>query len=458
MKARGIIQIGIIACLLLCRINAFSDTIYCCQTDTLKLAYTFEGILYNEGCDINVDDILIITSIEPVFVSIEPASSSFNFNLRHKQNSICEFETYFFVNNVIEINEDGRYIGIDFDMAYNTSFNVIIGDAFDVNNPTILPQSIENPSCKIKIRNDFEYYQWSSGADSNIIVVDQPGDYIIEATNHCGEVFESTISFEPNAFNEDQFYAGKSSGENISYVDLNPDSTAYYTHGGPQGSKNIYLDINNDGFDDLDFYINFYSAMGGSGCELSIEPLNGSMITVDGVDKIAALLDEDQIVNEYNNFSGLSPIYLYKYYGGMYEYACSSGLWNESDNYLGFSIPNENDTLYGWMHISFIGNYDILDLVIDEYAYFSTSSNSLNEVTANPFVIYPNPFSDNLKINTQLQNYSIQLLDIFGKLVITQENMNGNIDVNLPSLSSGVYFLILESDTFRQTLKVIKQN
>jgi len=70
--------------------SAKSDTIFCCQSDTLILAYYLNGSTYiNEGCDINYDDVLIISSSEPVYVYIELDAINSNFEMERREKDLC---------------------------------------------------------------------------------------------------------------------------------------------------------------------------------------------------------------------------------------------------------------------------------------------------------------------------------------------------------------------------------
>jgi len=434
--------------------KAYSDTIVCCDSDTLTLWYYYQGELHNDECDIKMDDTLYIGSANSVFVEIEVASSIPDFILKNKKNDLCEWETLVLENNIFEISNDGKFSGeIDNGNAGPpvTNFHVIKGESSEINNPYILPQSIQAPSYEVKIRNDFESYQWSNGEESNSIFVDQPGDYTVQATTYCGEILENTFVFEEDAFSNQQFFAGKIAGENVEYIDFDPDSSSHIVVGG----ENYFdFDINYDGLTDMTIDVSYVNAMSHVGAWLTVSPQNGCEIAVDGNDKIAALIEEGQIINEYNTYSQSSPINLAIWYSSEIS-SCSSGLWG-SDNYLGFSIPSANDTLYGWMHIlySLSGGSD---LTIDGYAYLSETTIGMDENTISGFQVYPNPFSNKLKIITHLQNYSITLVDVFGKTVYRQNMVNNNDDINLEILLSGIYFITIESDGFRQTQKVVKQ-
>lgn len=97
--------------------NLFSDTVYCCQTDTLKLAYMFEGSLYNDECDIQIGDVVVINSTDNIFVLVEPAVSTFDFIFWQELDPLCEFTLYEFENHITEIKNDGYFVGNNFEQT-----------------------------------------------------------------------------------------------------------------------------------------------------------------------------------------------------------------------------------------------------------------------------------------------------------------------------------------------------
>lgn len=79
-----------------------------------------------------------------------------------------------------------------------------------------------------------------------------------------------------------------------------------------------------------------------------------------------------------------------------------------------------------------------------------------SDAQLSPFRIYPNPASSVLHINTEKSNYSIQLFNNLGQLVLSQPGNAGLQQVNVSGLSRGVYLIRLESADFTETRKFIK--
>lgn len=74
--------------------------------------------------------------------------------------------------------------------------------------------------------------------------------------------------------------------------------------------------------------------------------------------------------------------------------------------------------------------------------------------------LYPNPANTELKLNAnQKNNYSLEIFDAIGNLVLNTENNNNSINLNIKinPLSSGIYFIKITSEGKSTTKKFIKQ-
>lgn len=80
-----------------------------------------------------------------------------------------------------------------------------------------------------------------------------------------------------------------------------------------------------------------------------------------------------------------------------------------------------------------------------------------NTAEVSQFRVYPNPVSDQLNINTVLEDYNIQLYTIQGQLVTKTLNNSGSQSVDYSGLSSGMYLLRLTSAEVSQTLRIVKE-
>ncbi|NCT18607.1 MAG: T9SS type A sorting domain-containing protein [Flavobacteriia bacterium] len=82
---------------------------------------------------------------------------------------------------------------------------------------------------------------------------------------------------------------------------------------------------------------------------------------------------------------------------------------------------------------------------------------SVADLSKLPFAIYPNPVTDVLNIQTNINNYDLQLYTLQGQLIFEQKNNNGTQNINYSNFSSGMYFLVLHTENGSETLKFIKK-
>lgn len=83
---------------------------------------------------------------------------------------------------------------------------------------------------------------------------------------------------------------------------------------------------------------------------------------------------------------------------------------------------------------------------------------SVNGVAKMQFLVYPNPVNDNLFISfpTAFKEAKISLYNALGQNVFEKSIKNSETSVAVENLKSGVYFFKIESDSFVQTVKIIK--
>ncbi|MGH1383759.1 T9SS type A sorting domain-containing protein [Kordia sp.] len=81
---------------------------------------------------------------------------------------------------------------------------------------------------------------------------------------------------------------------------------------------------------------------------------------------------------------------------------------------------------------------------------------SVDELSSTQIKMYPNPVKDILYIKLDKSELiNIQLIDIHGKQILTKTATDKQIELNVSSLKSGIYFLKLSSDTAQLTKKII---
>lgn len=82
-----------------------------------------------------------------------------------------------------------------------------------------------------------------------------------------------------------------------------------------------------------------------------------------------------------------------------------------------------------------------------------SSSIEEKEITFN---VYPNPAKDFVQIKTSATEYSVQLFDMLGNRVLTQ-NMNGKYTIDISSLPQGMYMMEINAGSNHSTRRLIKK-
>ncbi len=83
------------------------------------------------------------------------------------------------------------------------------------------------------------------------------------------------------------------------------------------------------------------------------------------------------------------------------------------------------------------------------------STLSIDENGLNKFVIYPNPFAEQITVNTgSSETVRIELYDVFGKLVLTQNLSSNDRTIDLSVLSPGTYVMKAQNFKSQVLLKV----
>ncbi len=84
----------------------------------------------------------------------------------------------------------------------------------------------------------------------------------------------------------------------------------------------------------------------------------------------------------------------------------------------------------------------------------------LNSVSAkiNGLYVYPNPSNGEftVELNNGI-NKTIQITDVAGRVVLTTTSLNDKVNVNINSLTNGIYFVKIVSNNVTEVIKVVKQ-
>ena len=84
----------------------------------------------------------------------------------------------------------------------------------------------------------------------------------------------------------------------------------------------------------------------------------------------------------------------------------------------------------------------------------SDISSSISFNRDNPIDIYPNPSSGYINISSNEIIESISIIDFFGKIVLVDENYDGN-QINIKELKNGIYIAKISTLQNTYTKKII---
>lgn len=115
---------------------------------------------------------------------------------------------------------------------------------------------------------------------------------------------------------------------------------------------------------------------------------------------------------------------------------------NFYENYTNINLQDGNGTQ------DYFGVHDPMNNSID----FETLSIEEESFTHTDIKIYPNPTSDSINIKSNLNITTIELFDVFGKLVLSSKQTN---QIRVNQLPAGVYFIKLDANKTKLIKKVI---
>ena len=134
---------------------------------------------------------------------------------------------------------------------------------------------------------------------------------------------------------------------------------------------------------------------------------------------------------------------------------------------LDFTAKNSIEILSGDYFPSLSGFIDLkVDsaMVLCEVPSGRNSSFEKNkkndEILNKNILLFPNPNNGNFRISlndTSINESTIEIFDIYGKLIFSDKSKNQDIDVELPTIANGVYVVKVNTNTNIRNLKFIKK-
>jgi hypothetical protein len=267
--------------------------------------------------------------------------------------------------------------------------------------------------------------------------------------------FITVINFTGQA--QSKIIVGQTSGNNIHYTDFEPDlSVELFNY-----SDSIFVDIDNDGIDDLAFIVSgehdpqYYTRFTSSIYTLN---KNVKIIATDNNNFVQKLNVGDTI--SANQSWSTDSVYRLKvqfisYYPPpettTYYGALGSG-------YFGFEIEYPNETFYGWIHIYATST----SITVKETAIYGITVNiQETKIEPEPIHVFPNPCKNELTLDLNsfpLEDMSFKIINPVGQIVKRGNIFNSSLKVNTSELESVFYIIkINKKNSEIYTIKFIKE-
>lgn len=130
------------------------------------------------------------------------------------------------------------------------------------------------------------------------------------------------------------------------------------------------------------------------------------------------------------------------------------------NNYLSITSTTEGNSLYYYFY-DWEVEVDAMHCITNRVPVTLTvlTDVGIDEMGNTNFRVYPNPTNGILNIESADNGYleSLQVIDIMGKVIKTQTVKASSISLNIETLPSGVYVLMLKGDEGYQNLRIIKR-
>jgi len=246
-------------------------------------------------------------------------------------------------------------------------------------------------------------------------------------------------------------------------------------------TAHVYVDINNDSIDDLDFRLSYYYGFVTPSTDekfyCSVWPLDEQFqvaINYNGPCSLTAFIEGDTISNNlvWDDWMG----------GAMIHYPEGSIYCNpfSSYKYLGIKYTNNEDIYFGWAKmytynviLGYQGSY--AEFFLSEYAFNTEPNkgliagdtltsllltNTKSVKSPSDLIIYPNPAKREFYID--LKNYqndfkTIEIYSLKGKLLKSEIIDNSSINnIDITSFDKGLYIVKLFSNDRVQIIKLVK--
>ena len=222
-----------------------------------------------------------------------------------------------------------------------------------------------------------------------------------------------------------------------------------------QGTSFCDIDIDNDNINDIKFSHAHAGSMSLSQVTKKVFSLSNLEFVLTPTNTYADSIAIDSLIDKSLNWKNLIAGPNLRYTVSVFipppgSYS-AAGEFIGANNYLGFRKITATDTIYGWFLLDMTNT-----IKIKSFAYTAVFTEVSGENYTNKKIfLYPNPCSEKLFLknisNTEIKKYSLLGLD--GQEISL--NQTGKEEYDISKLSSGLYFLQLQTNEGVLTKKIV---
>jgi hypothetical protein len=199
---------------------------------------------------------------------------------------------------------------------------------------------------------------------------------------------------------------------------------------------------------------------GSAGAGLSVSPLVSTTYSVYGTNNFGCSSTTSQLINvtPLPVVTAVSvPSSICKGEGStLVGSGAANYSWNSTNNYIQGAQVNVSPTASTMYTLTGTFNGCTSTAFVSVIVYECVGINSLSS-NSNDLKVYPNPSSSDITVELKKDGiYTIELIDVTGKVVLVKSTEEEKLNLNINFLSNGVYYLKAKSQNTMNVVKIIK--
>jgi hypothetical protein len=167
--------------------------------------------------------------------------------------------------------------------------------------------------------------------------------------------------------------------------------------------------------------------------------------------------------------NGVTRLFSGCFNGHLYEFGNIDGNLTGTFSVVDSAYLNIWEGINSFISIADITNDGNLDMLVGNYsggvAFFKGDTNKViigikENSSISELLIYPNPTKNIINIdlgNNDLKNATIQVIDLLGKIIVTEQVNNSKITLNVNQYAQGIYLVKFSNNLGSKVYKVIKE-